>query len=407
MNIILYDSFRRNSLLPLTFTRPTADVVTGILTIREKWEKVFQQKSSSLTASYLKKKFPLIISEDNILIDGAIIPNQQLIEKILQLNIGESIYSPKGILAFRINDIDLKNLIHNKPENLFSTDYLEKGLSFFKFKKIEFSDMVSSVDCLSDIFMLNEQEILNDFKMVTKGRVSYHISSTNTVFGDKNDIFIEEGAVLEGVTLNSKEGAIYIGKNAEIMEGSMIRGPFALREHSLVKMGSKIYKGTTIGPYCKVAGEIQNVVIFGYSNKAHDGYFGNSVIGEWCNIGAGSNTSNLKNNYGHITQWNYQKQNFEDTGLQFCGLIMGDHTKCGINTMFNSGTVVGTCCNLFGIDYHAKYIPSFSYGGIHSGYSTYLPDKAIETAGIIFQRRNKKFDKTEQDILEYLFKNKK
>lgn len=367
----------------------------------------FQKKSSSLTASYLAKKFPIIISADNLLIDGSLIPNQIVTEEISKMNIGDYLYSSKGILAFRINDVDLNKLIHDNPEGFLSAANLEIGLSKINFRKIENSYIVNFIEQLSDIFMLNEQEIITDFRILSKGRKSNEISISNRILGNKDDIFIEDGAVIEDAVLNSKEGPIYIGKGAEIMEGSLIRGPFALREHSLVKMGSKIYKGTTIGPYCKVAGEIQNVVMFGYSNKAHDGYFGNSVIGEWCNIGAGSNTSNLKNNYGHITQWNYYKQNFLNTGLQFCGLIMGDHTKCGINSMFNSGTVIGTCCNLFGIDYHAKYIPSFSYGGIHSGYSNYLPDKAIETAGIIFQRRNKEFDKTEQDILEYLFENKR
>jgi UDP-N-acetylglucosamine diphosphorylase/glucosamine-1-phosphate N-acetyltransferase len=406
MNIILFDSFKRNHLLPLTYTRPTADMLTGILTLREKWERILQKKSSSLTASYLMKKFPIIISEDNLLIDGSLIPDPILTEEMLKMKMGEVLFSAKGILAFRINGIALNNLINENPERFFSADYLENGLSDINFRKIEYPGVVNSIESLSDIFTLNEQEIINDFKIVTKGRISDEISLTNTIIGNKNDIFIEEGSVIEGATLNSQKGPIYIGKNAEIMEGSLIRGPFALRENSLVKMGSKIYKGTTIGPFCKVAGEIHNVVMFGYSNKAHEGYFGNSVVGEWCNIGAGTNTSNLKNNYGNITLWNYPEQNFKDTGLQFCGLIMGDHTKCGINTMFNSGTVIGVCCNLFGIDYHVKNIPSFSYGGTLSGYSSYRLNKAIETAGLIFQRRNKEFDKIEQEILEYIFENK-
>ena len=406
MNIILFDSFKRNHLLPLTYSRPTADILTGILTLREKWERILQEKSSSLTASYLMKKFPLVISEDNLLIDGSLIPGQMLTEEILKMNMGDLLYSTKGILAFRINGMDLNNLINENPERFFSADYLENGLSDINFRKMEYSGPVNSIERLSDIFILNEQEIISDFKMLTKDRISNEISYTNTIIGNKNDIFVEEGSVIEGATLNSQKGPIYIGKNAEIMEGSLIRGPFALRENALVKMGSKIYKGTTVGPFCKVAGEIQNVVIFGYSNKAHEGYFGNSIIGEWCNIGAGTNTSNLKNNYGNVSLWNYPEQNFENTGLQFCGIIMGDHTKCGINTMFNSGTVIGVCCNLFGIDYHARHIPSFSYGGIHSGYPSYQLNKAIETAGLIFQRRDKVFDKTEQDILKYIFENK-
>ena len=251
-----------------------------------------------------------------------------------------------------------------------------------------------------DIFSLNGIALEEDFKRVTKGKKTAVVSKTNTLLG--KNIFIEKGAKIECAILNSTTGPIYIGKNAEVVEGSVIRGPFALCEESVVKAGAKIYGPTTIGPQSKVGGEISNSVIFGYSNKAHDGFLGNSVIGEWCNLGADTNTSNLKNNYSHVSVYDFTSQRMVSTGLTFCGLMMGDHSKCGINTMFNTGTVVGVCANIFGGDFPPKYIPSFSWGGA-SGFTVYELEKAFETASRVYERRHKKFDETEKAILRNVF----
>jgi UDP-N-acetylglucosamine diphosphorylase/glucosamine-1-phosphate N-acetyltransferase len=238
---------------------------------------------------------------------------------------------------------------------------------------------------------------------LTKGRKSQPLNNSCRNIG-KGKIFIEEGASANDTTFNTTTGCIYIGKDAEVMEGSVVRGPFALCEHSVLKMSSKIYGATTIGPHSKVGGEVNNSVVFGYSNKAHDGFLGNSVIGEWCNLGADTNNSNLKNNYANVKLWNYSGENFIDTGLQFCGLIMGDHSKCGINTMFNTGTVAGVSSNIFGSGFPRNFIPSFSWGGAQ-GFTTYRFEHAIETAQLVMQRRNTELTDNDKDILKYIFDN--
>ena len=236
--------------------------------------------------------------------------------------------------------------------------------------------------------------------MLTKGRVSQKLSSTNCTLGD--DIFVEEGVVAECSTFNTLQGPIYLGKNSQVWEGSNIRGSFALCAYSQVKMGAKIYGMTTIGPYSRVGGEINNSVILGYSSKGHDGYLGNSVVGEWCNMGADSNTSNLKNNYAEVRLWDYNKMYFRETGLQFCGLIMSDHAKCGINTMFNTGTVVGVGANVFGPGFHRNFVPDFAWGGGHD-FKPYILDKLFETAEKVFERRDMVFNEIEKKILTRVF----
>jgi UDP-N-acetylglucosamine diphosphorylase/glucosamine-1-phosphate N-acetyltransferase len=381
MNVILFDDERRAHLLPLTFTRPVADLRIGILTIKEKWEKLTGETVSFLTQDYLQKKFPLKRSNQNILIAASLLPSIELWQSILSLDAGEALVQHGELLAAN----DFTNKISTLAINYNIQEYILNS---------------PRVSDLWDIFTLNGEEINSDFKLLTKRRTSQEIDKTNTIIGQ--DIFVEEGAKISCSVLNSTQGPIYIGKNAEIWEGCLIRGPFALCEGATVKMGAKIYGATTIGPESRVGGEISNVVIQGFSNKGHDGFLGNSVLGEWCNIGADSNNSNLKNNYAEVKLWNYPLQRFIPTNLQFCGLIMGDHSKCGINTMFNTGTVVGVNANVFGAGFPSNFIPSFTWGG-SQGTTEYQLEKAAETARLVMSRRNKQFDGLEKDIFNRVF----
>ena len=388
MNYILFDDESRQSLLPLTYTRPVAEIRIGILRIREKWEKYLNVKFSYLTEAVLQDKFPFISEKENIFINGSFLPSMNLIKEINKLNSGEMLVSKDGLIAGRIDEYvsNLKNV---------------KDINFTKSLRCEIP--VVKINFNWDIFAKNEIAIIDDYHLLTDGRKSNVISSSNRVIAPEN-IFLEEGANVECAILNGSSGVIYIGKNAEVMEGAMIRGPFALCEHSQVKMGAKIYGSTTIGPYCKVGGEISNSVIFGYTNKAHDGFLGNSVLGEWCNLGADSNNSNLKNNYSKIKVWNYMDENYVNTGLQFCGLIMGDHSKCSINTMFNTGTVVGVSANIFGNGFPPKFVPSFAWGG-SEGFITYRLENALEVAERVYERRSLNFGAIEKNILRNLFDN--
>jgi len=398
MNYILFDDSSRGDLLPLTFIRPVADIRVGILTIREKWEKYLQSKTSSLTEAYLSAKHPLIKASDNILINGSVLPNKELLKHIHALKPNESLVSKDYIIAMHITEKGLQNLEskdtdgHGEGENIELSDI----------KEVETQVPHIKITYPWDIFSLNAEAIKADYQLITKGRKSKAISKTNSIIGE-GEIFIEEGANVEYATLNTKNGPIYIGQGAEIMEGSNIRGPFSLGEHSVIKMSAKIYGGTTVGPYCKVGGELNNVVIFAYSNKAHDGFLGSAVIGEWCNIGADSNNSNLRNTYDEVKMWNYPQQRFIYTGLQFCGLIMGDHSKCGINTMFNTGTVIGVNANIFGAGYQRVFIPSFMWGSNASGYTTYETEKAIKVAELMAARRDIIFTEEDKKILRSVF----
>lgn len=385
MNYILFDSASRNNLLPLTFTRPVADIRIGILTIREKWEKYLNVTTSSLTEAYLSHKYPVIKAHLNMLINGSICPNPAIIEAIGQLTEGQALVSDDTVVAMCLNAESLENIAEPTTE----MEMIETNLPFLK------------VHNTWDIFNLNDQAIKEDFELLTKGRKSQPIPVSNRCVNPEN-IFIEEGAVVEFAILNASKGPIYIGKEAEVMEGCKIRGSFALCEHAVLKMDAKIYGPTTIGPYSKVGGEVTQSVLFGYSNKAHDGFLGHSVLGEWCNLGADTNTSNLKNTYEEVKLWSYAEDCFVQTGLQFCGTIMGDHSKCGINTMFNTGTVIGVNANVFGPGFQRNFVPSFSWGGTH-GLQDYDLKKAVKTAEIVYARRNKPFDKVEKAILSEIF----
>ncbi len=385
MNYILFDSFGRDSLLPFTFTRPVADIRVGILTIREKWEFYLKSATSSLTQQYLNPKFPIRKEKDNLLINGSVFPTTPLVKKIAKLEPGQILAKGEIIIAMRVEESQIDDFASQEIDST-----------------IEWEEEMVKLNENWEIFSFNPTAIVEDFKLITAGRKSKPLSKTNFVTGDPKLIFLEEGARSEFAFLNTTDGPIYIGKEAEIMEGSKVRGPFALCEHAHLKMDAKIYGGTTVGPYSKVGGEVSNSVIFGYTNKGHDGFLGNSVLGEWCNLGADTNTSNLKNTYDIVRLWSYDKESFVSTGLQFCGLIMGDHSKSGINTMFNTGTVVGVSCNLYGAGFQRNFVPSFSWGS-PSGMKSYNFAKAVQVAEAVYKRRNKEFDQKEKDIFEFLY----
>ena len=381
MNYILFDGPSRNNLLPLTYTRPVAEIRVGVLTIREKWETFLHSTITSITEDYLSDKFPMVEFDENIFINASFLPNPELVKLISNLKPNESINSGDNLIAFYSNQS-------------------QEEIDLDSFTKIDFTTSLMQITCLTDIFKINSLAIKADYDLITNNRVSSKISSTNNLIHPEN-IFIEDGVSMEFVTLNATDGPIYIAKDCEIMEGSLIRGPFALCENSILKLGSKIYGGTTIGPYCKIGGEVTNSVVFGYSNKGHDGYLGNSLIGEWCNLGADTNTSNLKNNYADVKIWNYEEDKFLTTGEQFCGLIMGDHSKSAINTMFNTGTVVGVCSNIFGSGFPRNFIPSFSWGG-NKGFAEYNIDKVFEVNSKVMKRKKCIFSEKDKAILTHL-----
>ena len=370
-----------SNLRPLTFTKPISSLRIGILKIHEKWEKYLNTTVKIKTCQDYLSSFNTFNNDENaFIINSSILPNKELVNEILKLNDGESLYSNGVLIASK------------------------KASSKFEIEK-EYSNEIFKIDYPWDIFKLNEVAIALDFKLITKGRKSKTLSDSNIVIGTANNIFIEESAAVEASILNAANGYIYVGKNAEIMEASVVRGSLAMCENSVLKLSTKIYGATTVGPYSKVGGEINNSVIQGFSNKGHDGFLGNSVIGEWCNLGADTNNSNLKNNYGKVKSWNYEKQDYINTNLQFLGLIMGDHSKCGINTMFNTGTVVGVFANIFGGDFPPKLIPSFAWGGTN-GFTEYKFEKAMEVANAVMSRRAKTLSESDKKILEYIFKNK-
>ena len=386
MNYILFDGPARNALLPFTFTRPVADILIGIMSIRQKWEMRLGSTTTTLTEEYLSEKFPMVELEENIMINASFLPNDVLAEMVSNLESNQAIFKGDDVIAFYTNE--------NQEE-----------VDFDSYDIIEYNGDCITVKNTWDIFSNNDAAIREDFKFMTEDRKSQPIPKSVNVIAPEN-VFIEEGAKLEFVTLNASSGPIYIGKNAEIMEGSVVRGPLALCENAQIKMAAKVYGATTVGPYSRIGGEVKNAVLFAYSNKGHDGFLGDSVLGEWCNIGADSNNSNLKNNYEEVRLWSYETEGFAKTGLQFCGLMMGDHSKCGINTMFNTGTVVGVSANIFGSGFPRNFVPSFSWGGA-SGFTTYITKKAFETARLVMSRRNVDFDEGEAAILEHVFEETK
>ena len=382
MNYILFDGAVRNQLLPFTFTRPVADIRVGILTIREKWEKFLGSTTTTVTEEYLSDKFPMVELEQNVLINASFCPSENLVLLIKNLQENQAIFYNDEPLAFYAKE--------------------DQEIDFDAFTITQYTDDdVLRIENTWDIFEKNHQAIKRDYDVLTQGRTSEAIPQTTIAFNPEH-IFIEKGAKVMCASLNATDGPIYIGEDTILMEGATIQGPFALCEHSSVKMGAKIYGDTTIGPHCKVGGEVANSIMMGFSNKGHDGYMGNSVLGHWCNLGADTNTSNLKNNYAQVRLWDYDTERFAKTGTQFCGLMMGDHSKCGINTMFNTGTVVGVSANIFGAGYPRNFIPSFTWGG-SSGMETYNTTKAFEVAAVVMARRGLEFDTQEEAILNEVF----
>ena len=383
MNIILFDDpVARQSLLPLTYTRPVALIRVGIITIAEKWGKHLSLPYSFQTEDYLLEKYPISLESENLFINGGVCPDEKLLLAINKLVMGEGLIWNEILIAAKTDNLNLKDLTN--------------------LKQIQFGSEITYIDQSWKIFKLNAAQIKSDFKLITKGRSSANITDLHSIIYGRENIFIEEGASIKAAIINAENGPVYIGKNTQIHEGAIIKGPFALCEGSHVNMGAKIKGDTTIGPYSKVGGEVSNSVIFGFSNKGHDGFIGNTVIGEWCNLGADTNTSNLKNNYDNVKIWSYEKEGFKDTGEQFCGLIMGDHSKSGINTMFNTGTVVGVSSNIFGSGFPRNFIPSFSWGGA-SGFMTFNIKKADEVAMRVMERRNLNYSDIEKNILHSIY----
>ena len=385
-NVILFDvpSVREN-LLPLSYTRPIADFLLGITTLRQKWERLLPAAYSYITADYLSGKFPAADTGDNIYIASHVVATPDLAAAGAALEPGETLTgTTRGGSSLLIAMRGTAGQFEAIP-----ADSVPAGK--------EFTDKVDTICNLYDIFLQNGRQIEEDFQIITHRRDGQSVHRSNTVIGDYDQIFIESGAIVEGVVLNASHGPIYIGRDVEVMEGSCLRGPIALCDHSTVNMGTKIYPGTSLGPWCKVGGELNNVVMFGYSNKAHDGFLGNAVIGEWCNLGAGCVASNLKNDYTEIKLWNYPSHRFLRTGLQFCGLMMGDHSKAGINTMFNTATVVGVGVNIHGSGFPRNFIASFSEGGA-SGFNDLPMEKFFDTATRMMARRGKALTDTDREI---------
>jgi len=387
LNLIFFDDENRDHLLPLTYTRPIAELRAGMLTIREKWCRLLNGRASYLTAEYLSEKYPFRIDDDNFIINGNLLPNEKLVRMIQQLDTNEALLHNGELLAARMDQEQLSQLTEAQSQD--------------EIRGYEIDDVpFRQITRLWHLFEFAGEEIPKDIALVTSGRRSAPLPDGNQYFG--NDIFIEEGAKVKGAILNAETGPIYLGPHTEIMEGSVIRGPFGILHGTVVKMASKIYGPTAAGPECRLGGEINNVIFQGFSNKGHDGFLGNAVIGEWCNIGADTNNSNLKNNYEEVKLWQYPSGRFEKTGLQFCGLIMGDHTKCGINTMFNTGTVAGVSANIFGEGFPRNFIPSFAWGG-HSGFQTFQIEKALDTARAMMGRRAQELPKEDEAILRHIF----
>lgn len=383
MQLIFSDAQYWGDFLPLTYTRPVAELRAGALTFSERWQKLLNSNEVSyITEEYLQKKFKSYEKTESLLITPNFLPSDGVLEQIKNLRLGEALIYENEVLAARL---DMNDFSLSKIEKM--TDITEE-LVFYKKH--------------TDLFSKNEQAINFDFALLSQGKTSAPLSETNGFLGKKEDLFIEEGATIEFSTLNTKTGKIYISKNAEIMEGSNVRGPLALCENAKINMGSKVYGPTTIGPQCKIGGEVNNCVLFGYSSKAHEGFIGNSVIGEWCNLGADTNSSNLKNNYAEVKLWNYNTHKFEKTGLQFCGMIMGDHSKAAINTQFNTGTVVGIGANIFKTGFAPNVIEHFSWGG-HKGDEKFNLVKVYEVAEKAMARRNVSLSEEDKQILEWIY----
>ncbi|MFB6257532.1 MAG: GlmU family protein [Flavobacteriales bacterium] len=392
----LFDDSARSAFFPFTYSRPLSELRFGILTLTEKWEAELGQELSWLTVPYLRDKFPVGPELPELIINGRSLPDRTLLEEIGGLNEGEGLLCGDFLLAAKPKENDPESLLKHYDEG--GVDSLCSSL---RLKASSSDPDASLLHRKWELFNRNGEALREDHERLKKKRSSAALSSDNALIGDH--LFLEKGVNIRHATLNTESGPIYIDRDAEVMEGAMIRGPFYLGPHAVVKMGAKIYGPTTVGPYCKVGGEVNNSLFFGYSNKAHDGFLGNSVIGEWCNLGADTNNSNLKNNYGAVKVWDHQKGSYETSGLTFCGIFMGDHSKCGIDTMFNTGTTVGFSANIFDAGFPPKFLPSFFWGGSGGGVPFEL-EKAKEVAEKMRERRGLPFDATEERIFDAVYR---
>ncbi|MCS6929921.1 MAG: GlmU family protein [Saprospiraceae bacterium] len=390
-NLILFDSDARNHLLPLTATRPMGELRIGIFTIRGKWERYLNSYASYITQEYLQEKYPIRVESENLVVNGGILPNELLCQRIAQLGFSEALLRDGELIATRLDALQFETLIEDEEVRELQGIELEADIPIVRIQR------------LWELTQQNGAAIEADFQWIVRNRQSAPLPDSNRLIGPADRLFIEPDARIEACTLNTTEGPIYIGKNAEVMEGCLLRGPIAIGEGAVLKMGARIYGPTTIGPGCKIGGEVTRSIFIGNSNKAHEGFIGDSVIGEWCNIGADTNNSNLKNNYSEVKLWDYAEESFVRTGTQLCGLFMGDHAKCGINTMFNTGTVVGVFANVFGSGYPRHFIPDFAWGGPDSGFRTYTFEEACATAQRVLQRRNRNLTDLDKAILRHIY----
>jgi len=371
----------------MTYTRPVAGIRVGIFTIAEKWEKAHELKPSFWTESYLRSKFPLVTQAENLVVNGSICPDPEFVTVLKELSLGEVLLQKDDVLGFKCGESELESCLEGDFEGLTTKSY-DKSITLIRH--------------LWDIYLESASQIEVDFEYLTSKSSSGLIDDPHTIVYNPENIFVEPGVKIRAAVLNAEDGPIYLGKDSVVHEGALVVGPVSLGEGSHISLGSKIRGNVSIGPFSKVGGELINSVIQGYSNKSHDGFLGNSVIGKWCNIGADSNSSNLKNNYANIKLWSYKTESFQDSGKQFVGLFMGDHSKCGINTMFNTGTVVGVGANLFGSGFPRAFIPSFSWGGAH-GYSTFKLEKFLDVAEKVMERRSKVLDEDDRTIIKLLY----
>ena len=380
MHIRLFDGFDRDCLLPFVYLRPVADLMMGMMTFRDRWSLLVNADISVETASYLQEK-PMQSADFCVL--ASCVPDTRFVEAVLSLKPKEKLMYNDQLLAYNgslsFHDNGLK-------------DYKIVELVDSTFKHVKFS---------WDLFRHNGFALRCDYELLSQLKSSTQPSETNTLLG-KGSLFIGPNVNMEGVSLNTTSGPIYIDDGATVMEGSLLRGPLYIGKNSVVKMGAKIYGDTTIGQEVKVGGELSNVVFFGFSNKGHDGFLGNAVVGQWCNIGAATDASNLKNDYSNVKAWSYSQNRFIDTGLQFCGLLMGDHSQCAIHTTFNTATTVGVGCNIFGSGFPRTYIPSFSRGGAQGLVENKI-EKVQQTAQLMMQRRGQRIDESYNNLLADIF----
>lgn len=379
MQIVLFEDHLSSRFMPLTYTRPVGDLRMGMMTMAERYARIFNTEVVHETRIPLRNLFHSPSAQLQLHINARLFPTPSLVLELRSLKPGDALYRGEELLARCIDT--------------------QRETGEFR---IEATTDPTWIRSITDLFSMNAMAMAFDFELMPKEAPQKELHASNVIIGDSSKLFVHASAKVYATTFNTHDGPIYIDADAEIMEGTHIRGGFYLGKHATLKLGTKIYGATTIGPECKVGGEVSNSVFWGYSNKAHDGFVGNSIIGQWCNLGADTNTSNLKNNYSNVKIWSYTKGDYADTGLTFCGLIMGDHSKCGINTMFNTGTVVGVNANIFGGGFPEKHIPSFSWGG-PEGWENYQPEKAFETIAKVMQRRSITLDEATRKLLQHIF----